>query len=40
MGAKMFKAFLEEAARAAPWVLLGMVLAGVGEAIGRAVGWL
>lgn len=36
----MFKTFIEEAARALPWVMLGMVLAGVGEAIGRAVGWL
>ena len=36
----MFKAFIEEAARAAPWVLLGMVLAAVGEGIGRAAGWL
>lgn len=40
MGAKMFKAFLEEAARALPWVMLGMALAAVGEGIGRAVGWL
>ena len=36
----MFKAFLEEVARAAPWVMLGMALAGVGEGIGRAAGWL
>lgn len=39
MGAKMFKAFLEEAARAVPWMMLGMALAAVGEAIGRAAGW-
>lgn len=36
----MLKAFIEELARAAPWVILGMVLAGVAEAIGRAAGWL
>ena len=40
MGAKMFKAFLEEAARAVPWMMLGATLAAVGEAVGRAVGWL
>ena len=36
----MLKSFLQEVARAAPWVMLGAVLAAVGEAIGRAVGWL
>lgn len=36
----MLKSFLQEVARAVPWVLLGMALAAVGEAIGRAVGWL
>ena len=35
----MLKSFLQEVARAAPWVLLGMALAAVGEAIGRAAGW-
>ena len=36
----MLKAFIKEVGRAVPWVLLGMALAAVGEAIGRAVGWL
>lgn len=36
----MLKAFIEEVARALPWMMLGAVLASVGEAIGRAVGWL
>ncbi len=35
----MLKSFLDEVARAAPSVMLGMVLAAVGEAIGRAAGW-
>lgn len=36
----MLKAFIKEVGRAVAWVLLGMALAAVGEAIGRAVGWL
>lgn len=36
----MLKAFIEEVARALPWMMLGATLAAVGEAIGRAVGWL
>ena len=36
----MLKSFLQEVVRAAPWVMLGMVLAAVSEAIGRAAGWL
>ena len=36
----MFKAFFDEVARAAPLVMLGILLAAVGEAIGRAAGWL
>lgn len=35
----MFKAFLDEVARAAPLLMLGATLAAVGEGIGRAVGW-
>ncbi len=36
----MLKELVKEVARAAPWVMLGMVLAAVGEAVGRAAGWL
>jgi hypothetical protein len=36
----VLKELIKEVARAAPWVMLGAVLAAVGEAIGRAVGWL
>lgn len=36
----MLKAFIEEVARALPWMMLGATLAAVGEAICRAVGWL
>lgn len=36
----MLKAFIEEVARALPWMMLGATLAAVGEAICRAVGCL
>ena len=36
----MLKAFIEEVARALPWMMLGAVLAALAEGIGRAAGWL
>jgi hypothetical protein len=36
----MFKAFFDEVARAAPLVMLGILLAAVAEVIGRAAGGL
>ena len=36
----MLKSFLQEVVRAVPWMMFGAVLAAVGEAVGRAAGWL
>jgi len=35
----MLKSFIEEAARAVPWMMLGATLAALAEGIGRAAGW-